>query len=194
MASVAIRRAASGSALQEAMRIFWGSPELISRRGRASAWLQQGWEDAVDGEQGARLHLVALACEIAVLARLTEQELPACAAESEAQEVRRRCCDHRCAAERLLSAGGEAHQQSLTRLCAAIDLTQMRLVNVRRLRERVTAMRPPKTSRRWPSRGPEPARAQVPDHDSSSDADPARVQQNPPRRMVGSAAVHEVHF
>jgi hypothetical protein len=134
------------------MRIFWGSPELISRKARVSIWLQQGWRDADDGDAAVRLHLVSLACEILVLVRLIEQELPASSSASDAQEIRTDCCEHRSAAEQVLSKSPVTQEHSLKDLCAAMDATYMRLENVRRLRDRVAPMRPTKAKRRLLSR------------------------------------------
>jgi hypothetical protein len=153
--SVALNHPGPGNDLVRAMRIFWASPELISRRVRVSIWLQQGWRDVDNGDDAVRLHLVSLASEILVLVRLIEQELPASARESDAQEIRTGCCEHRSAAEQVLSASPLAQEHSLKELCAAIDVTHWRLENVRRLRDRVTAMCPPKPSRRF--RGPKAA-------------------------------------
>jgi hypothetical protein len=150
--SVVLRHAAPGSDLVQAMRVFWASPELISRRARVSVWLQQGWRDVDNGDDAVRLHLVSLACEILVLVRLIEQELPASAPESDTQEIRRRCCEHRSAAEQVLSASPKTQEYSLKDLCAAIDVTHARMLSVRRLRDRVTALRPPKPLRRWHGR------------------------------------------
>jgi hypothetical protein len=153
--SVALTHAAPGSDLVRAMHIFWASPDLISRRARVSVWLQQAWRDADNGDDAVRLHLVSLACEILVLVRLIEQELPASAPESDIQEIRMGCCEHRIAAELVLSAGPRTQEHSLKELCTAIDVTHARTVSVRRLRDRVTALRPLKPSRRW--RGPQAA-------------------------------------
>jgi hypothetical protein len=151
--SVAWRHAAHGDLVQ-AMRIFWAAPELISRRARVSVWLQQGWRDVDNGDEAVRLHLVSLACEIMALVGLIERELPASAIESETQEIRRGCCEHRIAAEQVLSASPTTKEHSLKDLCAAIDVTHRRLQNVRRLRDRVTAMQPPRATRRWHARFP----------------------------------------
>jgi hypothetical protein len=138
------------------MRIFWGSPELISRRARVSVWLQQGWHGVDTGDEAVRLHLVSLACEILVLVRLIEQELPASAPESDTQEIRMGCSEHRSAAEQVLSASYRTQEHSLKDLCAAIDVTHARMLSVRGLRDRVTALRPPKPLRRWHGRNAAP--------------------------------------
>jgi hypothetical protein len=150
--SVALGHAAPGSHLVQAMRVFWPSPELVSRRARVSVWLQQGWRDADNGDDAVRLQLVSLACEILVLVRLIEQELPASAPESDTQEIRILCCEHRIAAELVLSASPRTQEHSLKELCTAIDVTHARMVSVRLLRDRVTALRPPKPLRRWHGR------------------------------------------
>jgi hypothetical protein len=146
--SAALTHAAGGGDLVQAMRVFWASPELISRRARVSIWLQQGWRDADNGNAAARLHLVSLACEILVLVRLIQQELPASSAASDAEELRTDCCEHRSAAEQVLLASPRTQEHSLKDLCAAIDVTFTRLENVRRLRDRVAAMRPTTAKRR----------------------------------------------
>jgi hypothetical protein len=150
--SVALRHAAPGTDLVQAMRIFWASPELIYRRARVSVWLQQGWRDVDNGDDAVRLHLVSLACEILVLVRLIEQELPASAPESDTQEIRMGCCEHRIAAEQVLSESPTTKEHSLKDLCAAMDVTHRRLENVRRLRDRVTGMWPARATRRGHSR------------------------------------------
>ena len=143
MASVAFPYAATCSDLVQAMRIFWRSPQLISRRTRIPLRLQQSNRDVLEGDDSMRLHLVALACEIIVLVRLMDQELPATAGESVAQEIRASCLEHRSAVEQLLSASDPTQQDSRSDLHVAIAAMYKRLANVRRLRERANTRRRP---------------------------------------------------
>ena len=148
MASLAFPCAATCRDLAHAMRVFWRSPQLISRRTQIPLRLQLSHRDTADGDDSVRLHMVALACEILVLVRLIEQELPANTVEPFAQEIRASCWEHRSAAERLLSVTGAAPQASVRELPEAIVGAYKRLGDVRRLRDRVKAMRTRRTATR----------------------------------------------
>jgi hypothetical protein len=152
VASVALRQATAGSDLARDMCRFWRSLKPIPGRALAPAWLTPRQRGVVDGQEAVRLHLVALACEILVLVRHIEQELPDAHSELEAQEIRISCCQPRSAAEQLLSGSANTEEHSLTDLFASINVAYTHLVDVRRLRERVTAMRPRKTAHRGHSR------------------------------------------
>ena len=52
----------------------------------------------------ARVHLVALACEIAVLVALIDQELARISEEPGVEDIRQSCREHRSAADQLLGA------------------------------------------------------------------------------------------
>ena len=152
MASVALRHASSGSDLAQDMRRFWLSLKPLAGKARVPAWLTPRERGVVNGQEAERIHLVALASEILVLVRLIEQELPVTCSEPDAQEIRMGCCQHRIAAEELISGSASTEEHPLADLFAAINVAYTHLVDVRRLRERVTAMRPRKTARRWQSR------------------------------------------
>lgn len=134
------------------MRRFWLSLKPIAGKARLPAWRTPQERGVVNGQEAVRLHLVALACEILVLVRLIEQELPDAVGEADAREIRMSCCQHRSAAEQLLSGSASTEEHSLSDLFSDINVAYTHLVDVRRLRERVTAMRPRKTARRWHSR------------------------------------------
>jgi hypothetical protein len=101
-----------------------------------------------------RLHLVALACEIVVVARLIEQELIGVRQSDDTEEIRRGCREHCSAAERVLASDAGTGQQSLAELSAVMRVLPTRLEDIRHLRDCVAVMRPPKASRKVRSRRP----------------------------------------
>jgi hypothetical protein len=104
------------------------------------------------GSEFVRLHLVALACEIVVVARLIEQELIGLHQSDDTEEIRKGCREHRSVAERVLAADAESEQQSLADLSAVMKVLPTRVEDIRHLRDCVAVMRPPKASRRVRSR------------------------------------------
>jgi hypothetical protein len=102
-------------------------------------------KDADESYELLRVHLVALASEIVVVAALIDQEL-ARAFEVEAQEIRRECCQHRAAAEDVLYADRVPEELSLAALRSAVNVFHGRLAHVRHLRNCAEEMRPVKVS------------------------------------------------
>jgi hypothetical protein len=137
MTSVAMGHAGAGD-LAEEMRRFWRSLRPIQGRAGLPAWLRPRQRDVVNGREPVRLRLVAVACEIQVLVSFIEQELPAGCREPEAREIRMGCRHYRSVAEKLISDSAITSEHSLLELCADIDVAYTELVNVRRLRDRVT--------------------------------------------------------
>lgn len=99
-------------------------------------------------EETARLHLVALACEVAVVAALIDQELVLVAGQAEAEEIGGICSTHRSAADRVLSAETPSEAPSLQDLRSALEKFRTRVADVRDLRERLAGMHATKVSRR----------------------------------------------
>jgi hypothetical protein len=85
----------------------------------------------MDGERGFGCDLVAMACEILVLVKLVEHELPVTCSEPQAREIRMGWRRYRSAAEQLLSDSASTQEHSLVKLCSAIDVGYTQLVNVR---------------------------------------------------------------
>ena len=106
------------------------------------------------GSEFVRLHLVALACEIVVVARLIEQELIGVRESDDTEEIRKGCREHRSAAERVLAADAGRGQQSLADLCAVMKVLPTRVEDMRQLRDCVAALRPRKAPRSVRSRRP----------------------------------------
>jgi hypothetical protein len=106
------------------------------------------------GSEFVRLHLVAIACEIVVVARLIEQELIGVRQSDDTEEIRKGCREHRSAAERVLAVDAEREVQSLADLSAVMRVLPTRLEDIRHLRDCVAAMRPPKAPRRMRTRRP----------------------------------------
>jgi hypothetical protein len=104
------------------------------------------------GSEFVRLHLVALACEIVVVAQLIEQELAGVPQDDDTEEIRKGCREHRSAAERVLAADAGSGQQSLADLCSVMKVLPTRVEDIRHLRDCVAEMRPRKAPRRVHSR------------------------------------------
>jgi hypothetical protein len=99
------------------------------------------------GSEFVRLHLVAMACEIVVVARLIEQELNGVRQGDYTEEIRKGCREHCSAAERVLAADAGRGQQSLAELCAVMKVLPTRVEDMRHLRDCVAEMRPRKAPR-----------------------------------------------
>jgi hypothetical protein len=106
------------------------------------------------GSEFVRLHLVAMACEIVVVARLIEQELIGLRESDDTEEIRKGCREHRSVAESVLAADFGNRQQSLADLCAVMRVLPTRVEDMRHLRDCVAAMRPRKAPRNVRSRRP----------------------------------------
>jgi hypothetical protein len=106
------------------------------------------------GSEFVRLHLVALACEIVVVARLIDQELIGVRQSDDTEEIRKGCREHCSAAERVLAADAEGEQQSLADWSAVMKVLPTRVEDIRHLRDCVAVLRPPKAPRRMRSRRP----------------------------------------
>jgi hypothetical protein len=111
-------------------------------------------KEADDGYELLRVHLVALATEIVVLAALIDHELAPVYEQPEAQEIRRDCCQHRAAAEDLLYIDVIPGELSPAAMRSAINVFHGRLAHVRHLRNYAEEVRPIKvrSKRRFPRR------------------------------------------
>jgi hypothetical protein len=87
-----------------------------------------------------RLHVVALACEIAVLADLMEPDLAVLHGDPVAQDIRQGCLEHRRAAESVLAREASSADVALEALCRMAHAFRTRVVDMRDLREHLACM------------------------------------------------------
>lgn len=111
--------------------------------------------NANDEDEDARLHLVALACEVVVLAALIEQDLVFADGRADADEIRHACAQHRSAADlQLLLQPGPREDHALAAQSAKINVFNTRLEDLRQLRDCTAGLRPRKALPRgrtgWP--------------------------------------------
>jgi hypothetical protein len=85
----------------------------------------------------ARIQVVALACELSVLARFLEEDLAQAVGDSAVQELRGPCSEHRRVADELLASGSCGEPPSLASWTQAATAFRARLGEMQELREQL---------------------------------------------------------
>ena len=101
-----------------------------------------------EGREITRLHLIAVCCEIVVLAALIEEDILRIAGDQGLEETRRNCREHRDAAERVISGERCADHLSHEELLGALDVFRRRLLDMRHLRGCLEGMRHARVAQR----------------------------------------------